>query len=283
MENPSYEFELYRLRLEKPRQQQLFDEYPDRSVVINDAVISKPAVELKQTVKWHIGNVETSNEGWLYFFVGKTSLRKTEHFDEESRDFKNTLGEHSPFTYVILNPQTGVLGIAKRSKLANKTQTTASRLERILNSSIKVLESNYTAVIKPISDTHGFRQKVLAAREVRRFTFWVSPSNPIDIDGRFHQPNKDFVDASGAQEGTVSIKGRELDKQIVLTTANSVNSVGDDATASILQGSSRKPITVSIKGNPSKVSITEDQIVEKQAEKLIEETYRANNNIEDNQ
>jgi hypothetical protein len=283
MESPSYEFELYRLRLEKPRQQQLFGEFPERSDVIAKAVNSKPAVELKQTVKWHIGNVETSNGGWIYFFVGKTSLRKTEHFDEESRDFKNSLGEHSPFTYVILNPQNGLLGIAKRSKLANKTQTTANRLERILNSSKDVSESNYTAVIKHISDTHGFRQKVLAAREVRRFTFWVSPSNPIDIDGRFHQPNKDLVDASGAQEGVVSIKGRALDKEIVLNTANSVNSVGDDATASILHRDSRHPITVSIKGNPSKVSITEDQMEERQAEKLIEETYLKNNSIGGNQ
>ncbi len=280
MENPSYEFELYRLRLEKPRQQELFDVFRERSDVLIEAIHSKPAVELQQTVKWHIGNVETSEGGWIYFFVGKTSLRKTEHFDEESRNFKNTLGEHSPFTYVILNPFNGVFGIAKRSKLASKTQTTANRLERILNSSKVVFESNYTAVIKHISDTHGFRQKVMAAKEVRRFTFWVSPTNPIDIDGRFHQPNKDFVDTSGAEQGVVSIKGRALNKEIVLMTANSVNSVGDDATASILQGTGKKPITVSIKGNPSKVSITEQQVQEKYAENLIDETYLKNSSME---
>ena len=89
------------------------------------------------------------------------------------------------------------------------------------------------------------------------------------------------MDASGADVGTVSIKGRSLDKEIILKTANSVNSVGDDATASIIQGNSRKPITVSIKGNPCKVSITENQFIDMQGENLIEETYQKNNSVRD--
>lgn len=280
MSDLAFEFELYRLRMEKPRQKQLFENFPERDEVIKHAITSKPSIELRQTVKWHIGNVESSPRGWIYFLIGKTSLRKQEHYDKKARDFINALGEQSPFTYAVLNPADGILGIAKRSKLSARTQTVANRLERMLNSSEQVMKSHYTAVIKDISDPHGFIGKVRAAYAVKRFKFWVSPTNPIDIDRRFHQPNKDLVDQSGATEGVVSLQGAKLDKQIILATASSVNSVGDDARASIQQGQGKKPITVNLKGNPTKVSVTEEQIANKDAEVIIADAYERTKTIE---
>ena len=131
MKEKIYEFELYRLRLEKPRQQDLFDEFTDRSEVIKKSVNSKPQIALQQTVKWHIGNVSVSTEGWLYFLLGKTSLRNTDHFDEQSRDFINSLDEHSPYTHAILNPQNGILGIAKCTKLAKTQEISIKRLAKV--------------------------------------------------------------------------------------------------------------------------------------------------------
>lgn len=268
-----FEFEIYRLRLEKPRQMELGESFPERDKVIISAIQSKPTVELKQTVKWHIGNVEISEGGWMYFFVGKTSLKKHEHFNEESRDFEDRLNEHSPFTYIVLNPKLGILGIAKRSKVAANTKIIANRLERLLNSSSDVFDARYEAVIKDITDPHGFMSKVRSSHSVKAFTYQISPTNPIDNERRYHETNKQYVDECGADNGSVKVKGANLEKTVILSVAVSVNAVGDDASATIQQVEGKKTITIHLKGDPAKVNISEEQISEFKAEQIIQEAY----------
>jgi hypothetical protein len=72
------EFELYRVRLEKPAQGDFLFEFPDRRRVLDMALSSKPSMESQQTVKWHIGNVDRGSPNWIHFLLGKSSLRKKE-------------------------------------------------------------------------------------------------------------------------------------------------------------------------------------------------------------
>ena len=269
----SYEFELFRVRLEKPAQGDLLLKFPDRRELLTDALSTKPSIQLKQTVRWHIGNVENSETGWIHFLIGKTSLKKQEHLDEQTRDFLISDGRESPFTHGLLDPESGVLALAKRTLLAPKTRTLAKRFQSILESTEVVFKSNYLVEVKFIPDPHKFISLIRSAYSVRQFQFFVSPSNPIDIDRRFHQPNKDFVDATGADQGMVSIKGPDLNKDVVIRTANSVASVGDDASASIQQSQKKKPIRIHLNGDPAKVIIEESKLRTSQAERAVWQTY----------
>lgn len=270
---PSFEFELFRVRLEKPAQGDLLIEYPDRRDLLVSALITKPSIQLKQTVRWHIGNVEVSETGWIHFLIGKTSLKKQEHLDEKTGDFLIADGRESPFTHGLIDPDSGVLALAKRSILAPKTRTLAKRFRSLLDSTDVVFESKYLVEVKFIPDPHKFVSLVRSAYSVKQFQFIVSPSNPIDIDQRFHQPNKDFVDAAGADQGRVAIRGSGLDKDVIIRTANSVASVGDEASASIQQSPRKKPIRVHLNGDPAKTVIEESKLRTPQAERAVWQTY----------
>ena len=267
------EFELFRVRLEKPSQSEMFHDFPERSDVLEYSIKGKPSLELKQTVKWHIGNVELRDNGWMHFLLGKTSLRKQEHLDKTTGDFVIMNGEESPFTYGMIHLESGVLAIARKTKVAPNTQMLASRFQQIVESSETVFKSNYNVVVKFIPDPREFHTSIKLAYAVKGFEFYVSPSNPIDIDSRIHQPSKDYVDDANASEGKLSIKGDQLDKEVIVKTANSIASVGDEASASIQKSPGDRATKVHLKGDPLKVSVKESELVNSKAEILLMDAY----------
>lgn len=268
-----YEFELFRVLLEEPPQKEMFEQFPIREEILNTVLITKPSIALRQTVKWHIGNVVTSTE-WIHFLIGKSSLKKQEHLDPESGDFVIMNGEESPFTYGMLHPATGLVAIAKKSKLAAQTTTVARRFKSILESTNVIVESNYNVRIKFLPDPQKFRTAIKEAYAVKSVNFTISPSNPLDIDSRIHLPSKKFVDETLADEGKFSVKGKSLNKKVVIETTNSVALVGDDASALIQKRKNEKSTRIHLNGDPSKVTIKESQVGTVEAEAIVTEAYK---------
>ena len=260
--NKQLEFEMYRVLLEIPPQRDLFLEeaFPPRNHALAKSLEEKPSMEISRALKWSLGNIKEGKDGYIYFLTGKTSLKKQEVFNPETRDFNLEFGPDSPFTICILNPVTGVFAICRKSKLSPKTETVAKRIRQLIEYSLIDLQYGYQVKVKTLSDPFGFLERVSACHAVRRFKFWISPSNPIDIEGRFHKTNKELVDETGAREGAVALRGDELDKKIIRRIAISVNSVGDNATANIQTRPKDKGTNISMKGNPFKLLLTEEEV-----------------------
>lgn len=277
MQEKTYEFELYRICLERPSQSDLFakppERFPNRSEVIRQAILSRPSIELK-TVTWHIGNVTLSENDWIYFLIGKTSQKRFAHFDEEALDFTYKHEDESPFTHCIAQPSTGIVGIAKNSSVTQKVKTIATKLQNLLVISETVIESTYEVSVKDIADPFTFIQRLKSAAAIHKFQFYVSPSNPIDLEGRFHKLSKKFVDESEANEGKVSVQGSSLNREVIVETTASVSAAGDDASALIKPPDGGKSVRLNLKGNAVKVKVTETEIVEHTAEHVLEASYK---------
>jgi len=67
------------------------------------------------------------------FAVGRTTKTTVERFNKETGDFIDELDDSGPYTVVMFDSKVGVLGIAKKSKLAPNAATIARRVKELLS------------------------------------------------------------------------------------------------------------------------------------------------------
>ena len=60
-----------------------------------------------------------------------------------------------------------------------------------------------------------------------------SPPNPFDVERQFHQPMEQLLRETRADNGKTSIKGKQLDPDIIENLSRSAASTGNMATARI--------------------------------------------------
>jgi hypothetical protein len=243
---------LFRLKAVEEAQTSIFPAPDARGQFFSLLILGRPSSEVRSGFVWHVGNVEQT-AGGLCFAVGRTTKGSKELYDEESGDFVEVEDEESPFTLVVYDEKYGVLGIAPKSKLAPTARAIARNLERLLNAEPMVREWNVRVEIPEIWDPEEFLHQVQTAYAVTSFTVTFSGPNPFDVEGEFHKPLERYLQAADAEEGKASVKGKQLNREVVERVTRSVASTGNDASARLRRRRSQRPVTKHLKGDPATV------------------------------
>lgn len=251
----SIEYHLYRIKFIKPSQLSLFNEDISPSDLFLKALQEKPSLELRRNNVWHIGNIEYFNNMTGCFAIGRTTKTTIEKYDKETGNFIVTEDDSGPYTFVLFDRAIGLLGIAKKSKVAPDVPAIARKIEKIFFSCKAVREHGVDVKVKFIPDPKSFLQKIRSAYSIKRFRAFFTGPNPVDADELFQKPLSIYCGEIGAEKGSVEVQGDGLNEETVEAVAKSTASSGNSASASIQTQKGKKPVSISLKGDAVKVSV----------------------------
>ncbi len=137
----SREYHLYRAKFIKPAQLPLFAVNKSPMELFLDSINDKPNYTQSRGSEWHLGNIKMFGEHSGSFAVGRTTKTTFEKFDKETGDFVDQLDDSAPYTVVIFDAKIGLLGIAKKSKLAPNALIIARRIKDLLLATKAAIET----------------------------------------------------------------------------------------------------------------------------------------------
>ncbi|MCD6405085.1 MAG: hypothetical protein J7M19_04615 [Planctomycetes bacterium] len=268
------QFQLFRIHVYPSEQGKLFDVRRTPSEILRDTIRSLPDAEFKKGAMWHIGNVESVDEGGIYFRIGRTSRSKVAVFEDGS--FADAEFEASPYTHVLLDVPLEVCAIAGKARLSTKTSAIASRLVSVLNRSASAREHETRFEIKEIPDPNEFISYLNKAVSISKFWIAFRRPNAWDVNGHFVRPMQELLSESKGERGKAEIAGEGLDAGSLEDLARSAASTGDDAGAWLRNASNGEKMTKRLKGNP--VVIPHEDLADAEQKKglltRIREVYR---------
>jgi hypothetical protein len=242
------EFQLFRLKMVFPAQQNLFNQEPPRAELLRQATKELSSAILRKGIKWHIGNVEAIGEHGLYFRLGRSAQTKFEVFAEGQ--FLDEEFETAPYTHVMINVDLEVCAIAKKTKLSPTTSGIAKRLARLLQTSPPSIRAGVTIEIDEINDPEDFIQHLRNAYAISKFSVWFSLPNPWDVEEDFIRPAQKLVKESNGKQGKTELKGESLNSVVLEDISRSAATTGDEAIAIITTAADGKRIKKRLRGNP---------------------------------
>jgi hypothetical protein len=245
------QFQLFRIRIQRPGQLNLFDN-PRRSPrdIILAVINSKPSAQLRRGHTWHIGNIEQIDADSIYFALGRTTTAKVEMYDEEAGNFVNQEFDTAPYTHAFLDLNLQVVAIAAKAQLAPTVPGIGRQLEKLLNSSPVLLEAEAQIGVTPLSDPEDFVTHLREAFSIQKFAVTFRRPNPWDVDRDFHEPFEKFLAEADGDKGKAVIEGESLNSEPLEKVATSAAALGDDAEAQIRTARGRRPIKKRLRGNP---------------------------------
>lgn len=181
---------------------------------VSKIVASYPSHEIRKGYVWHIGNVQFIDETGIVFAIGRTTVANLEIYDVDTKNFTESYGEDSSFTYALYDFSTGVLGIVQKTKLCPTAHGIAKNLQKLLNSDSFTKMHNIRVEISEIPDPESFIEQIQNAYAVTEFTMGFSEPNPFDIEKQFHEPMENLLKEASGLDGKTIIHGKELDKDI---------------------------------------------------------------------
>lgn len=248
----SIEYSLFRAKFVKSIQASLFSSTISPRDLFLSAINERPSAELRKGYIWHIGNIDYFSDDSGYFAIGRTTNSTIEKFDEISGNFVEEELTASPYTHCVFNAKIGILGIAKKSILAESSKGIAHRIEQLLSMSRSIIENDITVEIPPIPDPEGFLRAISSAHKVSRFSATFHGPNPFDADEHFQKPLSVYLQAAGGEKGKAQIQGEDLNRHVLAEVTRSTAATGNEASARILKGKNQKPITINLRGDPIK-------------------------------
>jgi hypothetical protein len=240
---PASEYHLYRIKFIKPAQRKLFPPELSASEIFKDALFEKPAMELRRNNVWHIGNIEYFDEQTGVFAIGRTTKTTIEKFDDNTGDFVEQQDDSGPYTFVIFDRSIGLLGIAKKIKVAPKTAAIARRIKGLFEKTSVVLEHDIEVRVDLIPDPNDFIEKIQSAYTIKRFKAHFTGPNPVDADELFQKPLSVYCQQMGGDQGTVEVVGNSLNEETVEAVAKSTASTGNTASAKIQTKRGSRPVS----------------------------------------
>lgn len=226
---------------------------------MQSAISARPSFRPKDGLEWNIGNLRKFDDARGYFAFGRRSTSFIAKFDESSGNFIEEEQEESPFTHCVYDSTIGIVGIARKSELAPNTKGIANRLATVLSKSILVAEHNIHVEILPIPDPDGFIKAIQDAYKVFRFKATFKGPNPFDADTYFQKPSAVYISAAAGTEGSTTIKGDDLNREVITEVTRSTASTGNEASARIQKTITQKPTTINLKGDPIKCRYDETE------------------------
>lgn len=246
------EYSLFRAKFIIPQQTSLLHSQLKSSDYMKKTIISRPSFKPKDGMEWNIGNLNEFDDSRGYFAFGRSSTSSIAKFDANSGNFIEEEQRESPFTHCVYNSDIGILGIARKNELAPTTISIAHRLEILLSKAPIIIEHNISIEILPIPNPEGFIGEIKTAYKVSKFKATFKGPNPFDADAYFQKPSAVYIQAAGGTEGSTTIKGEDLNRDVLSEVARSTASTGNEASARIQKTITQKPITINLKGDPIK-------------------------------
>jgi hypothetical protein len=243
------EFHLYRAKFIKSNQMPLLAKDLTPADIFIEAIRSKPNFNVNETCIWHIGNINYVNELSGSFAVGKTTKSTVEKYDEESGDFIDEVGDLAPYTKVIFDCKIGLLGIAKKSKLAADAKALSRKIGELFENSEIVRDTEVEVKIDQIIDPEGFIEKLKSSYAIKKFKATFTGPNPVDADELFQKPLSVYCKEMGAQSGNLEVQGEALDERVAEAIAHSTAATGNTASARIVRKKDGKSVAIAMKGN----------------------------------
>jgi len=239
----------------KPSQVDLFNVNISSSLLFIKALNEKPEIILKKDNVWHIGNIDYFNDVSGAFAVGRTTKTTVERFDIETGDFIDSVDDSGPYTNVIFDSSIGLIGIAKKSKVASDVGAIARKITKLLDNTKIVSEYGVEVRVDFIPDPEGFIQKLRSAYSIKHFKASFTGPNPIDADELFQKPLSVYCQAVSGESGAVEVFGEQLNEESIEAVAKSTASTGNTASAKIQPSHNKKIITITLKGDAIRVPV----------------------------
>ena len=225
-------FYLYRLKIERSDKLSMFDDQTRQpGAVILSAIEEKPSQEIRKGQTWHIGNIQKVEEDTVFFALGKVTKATHALYDEERGDFIEEALEEAPHTYVAVDLNLQVCAIAHKSKIAPKADGIARNLAKLLSASREAETGRLVFTLSSISDPNEFLELVKNARRITEFEMTLSPPNPVDAESQFYRPMEEYIRATNGKQGKSSVKGDDLNTEVIEDMARSAASTGNKAKA----------------------------------------------------
>ena len=236
---PDIEYNLFRAKFIKPHQPSFLHDDFSPSDIFRKAILERPSGELRRGHVWHVGNIRSFTAETGYFAIGRTTNATVEKFDAGSGDFIEESLETSPYTHVVFDTSIGLMGIAKKTRLASTAVGIASKIERLLGQTDVVIRNDISVEIAPIPDPEGFLRAIATAYRVSRFTATFKGPNPFDADELFQKPLSVYLSAANGSEGHAQVQGEDLNRETIQEVARSTAATGNQASARITAQDSR--------------------------------------------
>jgi hypothetical protein len=239
-------------------------------------ITSHPSHEIRKGYVWRIGNDKIVDDIGIVFAVGRTTVANKELYDVDKKNFTESYGEDSSFTYAFYDFKTEVLGIIQKTKLCPTARGIANNLQKLLNADALTKEYHIRVEISEIPDPESFIEQIHNAYAVTEFTMGFSEPNPFDPEKLFHKPMENLLREASGLDGKTIIYGEELDKDVIEELARSAASTGNTASAKIRKERDHKPVSRYMKGNFVNFLVQDVDIIEagQYIFSKINQTYR---------
>lgn len=268
------EYHLYRAKFIKPAQLPLLAENQSSMDIFLKSILDKPEYNLSSGGEWHIGNVKQFDEFSGSFAVGRTTKTTVEKFDKKSGDFIDELDDSGPYTVVIFDARIGLIGIAKKSKLAPKASDIARRIIDLLSTTKTAIDTGVDVRVDIIPDPKGFLAKLRSAYSIRKFRATFTGPNPVDADELFQKPLSVYAQSIRASSGTLEVNGEALSEEVAESVAKSTAATGNTASARVVTSKGNKAENIKMKGDAVVVTVSEAATTTEVLEKMREEYAR---------
>lgn len=252
------EYYLYRAKFIKPAQLPLLVENISSMDLFLNSIHDKPDYTLPSGSEWHIGNVKMFDNFTGSFAVGRTTKTTFEKFDVEAGDFVDELDDSGPYTVVIFDANIGLLGIAKKSKLAPHPSSIARRIKDLFLTTNTAIDSGIDVRVDVIPDPEDFLEKLRGAYSIRKFKATFTGPNPVDADELFQKPLSVYAQNIGAISGTLEVTGDALNEEVAESVAKSTAATGNTASARIIPSLGIKAKNIKMKGDAVVVIVDEE-------------------------
>lgn len=272
------ELHLFRVRIIKPKQLYLFDDDSSSSLFLK-ILMSKPKGELRKGSVWLIGNV-VNKESIGSFKIGRVRKSKISLYNGEKSEFINLDINDNPNTMVIFDANIGLLAIQANADLNDDPESIANNIKKLFYRSDIILNKNYRIDISVISDPEDFIQKINRAFCVTELKINFSGPNPIDADELFNKPLSKIVREVGGENGIISLKGNELDKEVVTEIAKNTAATGNRGTAKVrMESRTSKIESISIYKGPKKIFLTQDEFNFGEIDRIMVKVHKKYNEV----
>ncbi|ACQ92927.1 hypothetical protein Tola_1310 [Tolumonas auensis DSM 9187] len=252
------EYHLYRAKFIKPAQLPLFVDNKSSMELFLNSINDKPNYTRSSGSQWHLGNVKMFGDYSGSFAVGRTTKTTFEKFDKETGDFVDELDDSAPYTVVIFDAKIGLLGIAKKSKLAPNASSIARRIKDLFLTTKTAIEAEIDVRVDVIPDPEDFLDKLRGAYSIRKFRATFTGPNPIDADELFQKPLSVYAQSMGASSGILEVVGEALNENVAESVAKSTAATGNTASARVVPSKGVKAKNIKMKGDAVVVTVDED-------------------------
>ncbi len=239
-----------RIRCEDVVQSDLFAEDRRADEVISDAFRAHPAAEVGGGSEWHIAATESFAEDAIAFQIGRVQSVTTPQYDDQRQRFYEAEGERAPYAHGVFDPRIQVCVIEKKSSVTAKAPEVASKLQKLLNNPSFAQKAGFRIVVDELRDPEGFIEQIHNADRVTRFQFVAEFENPHDVYKLIHEPAEQYNEVIRGDKTTVETRGNDLSKDVVEEMARSAASVGDPASATVVDKGHSKGRTIYLRGTP---------------------------------